>query len=291
MSNALDSPAVPEEGRPMLMSTTRDRLGPNGELRRFWNITLTLAKTEFKTRYFGSVLGYLWSLMRPLMLFGVLYLVFTHVVRFGKQIEHYPLKLLIAIVLWSYFAEATGQSLTSLVQRENLLRKVRFPPAAIPLSVGLTSAFNLILNLCVVVLFVAISGIAPTPSWLELVPLLALLFLITASVSILLSVLYVPFRDMAPIWEVATQMLFWGTPIIYVIETAPESVRKLLMMNPLAAIIEQARHAVIDPSAPSAAAASGGAARLLIPFALTAALLALSLVLYRRAEPTIAERL
>ena len=159
-------------------------------------------------------------------------------------------------MLWSYFAEATGQSLQSLVQRDNLLRKVRFPAAAIPLSVALTSGFNLVLNLCVVVFFVAISGIGPTPSWLELLPLLVALFVITASVSILLSVLYVPFRDMAPIWEVATQMLFWGTPIIYVIETAPESVRKLLMMNPIAVIIEQVRHAVVDPSAPSAAARS-----------------------------------
>jgi len=226
-----------------------------------------------------------------LLRLGLFYLLFTHVVRFGKQIEHCPLKLLSAIVLWSYFAEATGQSLQSLVQRENLLRRVRFPAAAIPLSVALTSAFNLVLNVCLVVCFLAISGISPTPSWLDLLPLLVSLFVITASASILLSVLYVPFRDMAPIWEVATQMLFWGTPIIYVIETAPESVRKLLMMNPIAVIIEQARHAVVDPSAPSAAASSGGAVRLLIPFGLTAALLAISLALYRRAEPTIAERL
>jgi ABC-2 type transport system permease protein len=267
------------------------RLRADGELRRFLHITLTLAMSEFKIRYFGSVLGYLWSLMRPLMLFGVLYVVFTHVVRFGGDIKHYPLKLLIAIVLWSYFAEATGQALASLVQRESLMRKIAFPIAAIPLSAALTSAFNLGLNLCVVLLFVAVTGIAPAISWFELLPLLALLLALTAATSILLAVLYVPFRDMAPIWEVATQVLFWGTPIIYVIETAPENIPKLLMANPLAVVIEQARHAVVDPSGPSAATASGGAVRLLIPLAVTAVLLAVSYEVYRRTKSTLAERL
>jgi ABC-2 type transport system permease protein len=263
--------------------------------RRLWIVTRTLAVTEFKVRYFDSVLGYLWSLMRPLMLFGVLYLVFTKVVRFGGDIEHYPLKLLLAIVLWSYFAEATGQSVTSLVTREGLLRKVYVPPAVIPLSVALTGAFNLGLNLCVVILFVLITGIAPTAAWLELIPLIALLVTLTVAVSMLLAVLYVPFRDIAPIWEVATQILFWGTPIIYVFETiqenTSETVQRLLMANPLAALIEQARHAVIDPSAPSAAAASGGAARLVIPFAIMAAVCAASALLYQRKKSTLAERL
>jgi ABC-2 type transport system permease protein len=194
-------------------------------------------------------------------------------------------------VLWSFFAEATGQALTSLVQREGLLRKVPFPPAVVPLSVGLTAAFNLGLNLCVVLVFVLVTGIAPDVAWLELVPLVLCLLALTAAVSMLLAVLYVPFRDMAPIWEVGTQMLFWGTPIIYVIETVPESVRELLMMNPLAAIIEQARHAVIDPSAPTAADSIGGAALLLIPLGIVVGLLLASVVLYRRAEGTLAERL
>lgn len=264
---------------------------PLTERRRFFNITIALALSEFKIRYFGSVLGYLWSLMRPLMLFGVLYLVFTHVVRFGGKIEHYPLKLLVAIVLWSYFAEATGQALQSMVLRENLLRKIAFPAAAVPLSVALTSALNLGLNLIVVIVFVLISGIGPTAAWLELLPLVTWLLVIVAASAILLSVLYVSFRDMSPIWEVATQMLFWGTPIIYVIETAPKGVQSLLMMNPIAVIIEQARHAVIDPSAPSAAAAAGSAARLLIPIALTGLLVAVSLFAYRRNEAMIAERL
>ena len=263
----------------------------NSGLRRFLLITFTLAKSEFKIRYFGSVLGYLWSLMRPLMLFGVLYVVFTHIVRFGGGIEHYPLKLLLAIVLWSYFAEVTGQAVASLVQRESLLRKMPFPPAVIPLSVILTGAFNLGLNLVVVLIFVLATGIAPAASWLELIPLVAWLLVLSAAISMLLAVLYVPFRDVAPIWEVATQLLFWGTPIIYVIQTAPDSVRELMMMNPLATIIEQARYAVIDQSGPSAAAAIGGDARLLIPLGITVALFVIAVSVYRRAAPTLAERL
>ena len=272
-------------------STIDRRTARNDELRRFFNITVALAVTEFKIRYFGSVFGYLWSLLRPLMLFGVLYTVFTHVVRFGGGITHYPLKLLLGIVLWTYFAEATGQAVACLVQRENLLRKIAFPPAAIPLSVVMTSAFNLVLNLLVVLLFVLITGIAPTAAWLELIPLLALLLVFTVATSLLLALLYVPFRDMAPIWEVVAQILFWGTPIIYVIETAPAGIREVLMMNPLAVIIEQARHAVIDPTAPTAAAAAGGAVRLLIPLAIVGLVLGLALALSRRSAPTIAERL
>jgi ABC-2 type transport system permease protein len=269
------------------------RLARNSEVRRFLNITVALAVTEFKIRYFGSVFGYLWSLLRPLMLFGVLYVVFTHIVRFGGGIVHYPLKLLLGIVLWNYFAEATGQGVACLVQRENLLRKIAFPPAVIPLSVAMTSAFNLVLNLLVVFLFVLVTGIAPTAAWLEIIPLLMLLLVLTVSTSLLLALLYVPFRDMAPIWEVVAQILFWGTPIIYTIESGnlSNTVRELLMMNPLAVIIEQARHAVIDPSAPTAAAAAGGAVRLLIPLAIVGLVCGLALALYRRSAPTIAERL
>ena len=132
------------------------------ERRRFFQITVALAVTEFKIRYFGSVLGYLWSLMRPLMVFGVLYVVFTHVVRFGGDIEHYPLKLLLAIVLWSYFAEATGQALdvARATARACCARSRSRPPSCRCRS-GSRRAFNLGLNLCVVLVFVLVTGIAP----------------------------------------------------------------------------------------------------------------------------------
>ena len=131
-----------------------------------------LAVTDFKLRFFGSALGYVWTLMRPLLLFGVLYFVFTEVVRLGDDIEHYPVYLLTSIVLFTFFSETTSRGVTSLVERENLLRKVRFPRLVIPLSVALHALFNLGLNLIVVFVFVLASGIEPRVSWLELIPLL-----------------------------------------------------------------------------------------------------------------------
>jgi len=124
-----------------------------GDLRRFVALTRTLAVTDFKLRYFGSALGYVWSLARPLLFFGVIYVVFTHVVRLGSGIEHYAAYLLMSIVLWTFFAETTGTALRCLITRENLLRKIRFPRLVIPLSVSLTSFFNLALNLVVVFIF------------------------------------------------------------------------------------------------------------------------------------------
>ena len=92
------------------------------------------------------MLGYLWSLARPLLLFGVLYVVFSHVAKVGADVAYYPVYLLSAIVLFTFFSEATGLAVTSLVAREALLRKVHFPRMVVPLSVVLTSLFNLGMN-------------------------------------------------------------------------------------------------------------------------------------------------
>jgi ABC-2 type transport system permease protein len=261
------------------------------DLRRFVALTVTLAVTDFKLRFFGSALGYIWTLMRPLLLFGVLYLVFTEIVRFGAGVEHYPVYLLMAIVLFTYFAEATSRGVTALVERENLLRKVRFPRMVIPLSVALHALFNLGLNLVVVLVFVLISGIEPRMAWLEMVPLLAPLVVFATGVTMLLSALYVRYRDMQPIWEVVLQMLFYASPIIYVTSTFPDSVEREAMANPLTAILTQARHVLIDPAAPTAADAIGGGARLLIPLFVVAAVFALGLWVFTREAPRIAEEL
>src|SRR5438270_13361122 len=149
------------------------RYGPSalgGGIRRFFELTLTLARTEFKLRYFGSALGYLWSLIRPLLFFGVLYFVFTVIFQIGKGVPHYGVYLLTGIVLWSYLAEATSGCVQCLVQREALLRKVRFPRMVIPLSVSLTSMFNLGMNFIAVLVFALADGITPRLSWLWLLP-------------------------------------------------------------------------------------------------------------------------
>src|SRR5436305_10895322 len=141
-----------------------------GSLRRFVELTLTLARTEFKLRYFGSALGYAWSLMRPLLFFGVLYVVFTQIFKFGTGVPHYGAYLLNGIVLWTYLAEATAGCVQALVAREALIRKIRFPRMVIPLAVSLTALFNLAMNFIAVIIFALANGVDPTPLWLELIP-------------------------------------------------------------------------------------------------------------------------
>lgn len=261
------------------------------DFRRFWSLTFTLAATDFKLRFFGSALGYLWSLVRPLLLFGVLYVVFTEIIRFGAGVEHYPVYLLSSLVLFTFFSEATSQGVTSLVDRENLLRKIRFPRLVIPLAVSLHALFNLTLNLIVVFIFVFASGIGPRLEWLELPLLVAFLVLFSTGVTMLVSALYVRFRDVEPIWEVALQLLFYGSPVLYVITTVPGSVRELAAMNPIAVVLTQMRHAVIDADAPTAAAAVGGWEMLAVPIAIVAAIFLIGSWVFARETPRIAENL
>jgi ABC-2 type transport system permease protein len=275
----------------MSASTEANFWPDGGRWAHFVHVTRALTTTEFKLRYFGSVLGYLWTLLRPLMLFGVLYVVFTHVVRFGGKVPHYPVVLLAGIVVFNYFSEATSGGLGSFVARENLLRKVYFPRAAVPISVSLTAAANLGLGVVVVFLFAIINGITPSAEWLLFLGSVLSVVALATAVSVLLAVLFVRYRDVQPIWEVALQLLFWGTPIIYTIASVHGTLRTLVMMSPLAVAIQQGRHWLSPSSTESAAQAIGGSVRLLVPFAIFVAIVLLSWWAYRRAEARLAEDL
>ncbi|MGI8441131.1 MAG: ABC transporter permease [Thermoleophilaceae bacterium] len=259
--------------------------------RHFLYVTAALASTEFKLRYFGSVLGYMWTLLRPLLLFGILFVVFTQIVRFGNAVPHYPVVLLTGIVLYSFFSEATSAALQSFVQRDNLLRKVAFPRAAVPVAVTLTAAVNSALGLAVVVGLALFDGVTPRLTWLLVIPVVLGLVAAAACVSLALAVLYVKFRDMRPIWEVLLQLMFWGSPIIYAIEAVPASFRPLLMVNPFSVIVQQVRVWLIDPNAPTAAQAAGSPVLLLVPLAVTLAVIALSAWALRQASRGLAEDL
>src|SRR5680860_1237702 len=212
-----------------------------------------LAVTDFKLRYFGSVLGYFWTLARPLMLFSVLYFVFSQVFDVG-DIAHYPVYLLTSIVLFMYFSETTAGGVQSMINRENLLRKMHFPRIAIPISVSLSALFNLALNLIAVLVFAVISGVEPRWSWIQFPFLVLALTLLAIGFAMLLSVLYVRFRDIQPIWDVVLQVTFYASPILYVITMLPGGFqREMMAANPLAPILTQMRHAVLDPTAPTAA--------------------------------------
>lgn len=275
---------------PVIQTTGPSALG--GDLRRMVGLTWMLAVTDFKLRYFGSVLGYLWTLMRPLMLFGVLYFVFTQVFTLGKDIEHYPVYLLTSIVLFTYFSETTGGGVQCLMTRENLLRKMHFPRIAIPISVSLSALFNLGLNLVAVLVFAIASGVEPRLSWLQFPFLVLALTMLAIGFAMLLSVLYVRFRDIQPIWDVVLQITFYASPVLYVIDMLPDSIqREMMAANPLAVILTQMRHAVLDPSANTAAEVIGADVRLLIPFGLVVLVFCLGLWVFAREAPRIAENL
>lgn len=261
------------------------------DLGRFLSLTYMLATTDFKLNFFGSALGYLWGLMRPLMLFGVLYVVFTHVIKFGQGVPFYPVYLLTSIVLFSYFSETTSNAVSSLTRREGLLRKMYFPRMVVPISVAVTSTFNLGLNLIAVLVFALISGVEPRLSWIEMPFLVAILAVLSVGLAMLLSALYPRYRDISPIWDVALQILFYASPVLYVLSVVPDDYERAFLFNPIAVVLTQMRHAFIDPDAPSAATAIGPDVWLLIPLGVVVVLFALGLWVFKRETPRIAENL
>lgn len=261
-----------------------------GDFRRMWSLALTLATTEFRLRYLGSFLGYVWSLLRPLLFFGVMYVVFTQVFRLRSG-AHYGVYMLSNIILWTFFLEVTGASIACLVAREGLLRKMRFPRLAIPLSVSLTSSFTLLINLVVVVIFALANGVDPRWTWLEMPVIVALWAVLALGVGMILSVLYVRMRDVQPIWDVLSQVLFYGSPLIYGLKLYPASLQKYLLINPIGALATQTAHAFVDPSYLSAGAAMGGTIRLLAPLAVIVVVFAFGLWLFISRAPLIAENL
>jgi ABC-2 type transport system permease protein len=272
----------------------RDVPGPSaigGGFRRSVDLLYIIALNSFKQTYFGTVLGYLWSLARPLLLFAVMVTVFTKVLRLDT-IPHYPVFLLMNIVLFGFFQEATGVAVGSVVGQEAIVRKTQFPRLVIPLAVVLTSLFNLLLNLVVVVIFLLAFGVTPMWTWL-LSPLIVLLLLmITIAVAMILSSLYPRFRDVAIIWQVFSTALFYVTPLIYTVNRVQQpTLRRLIELNPLTPIFELARKWVIDPAAPGPAAAAGGALGLIAPALIYLTICVVAVWVFNREAPRIAEQL
>lgn len=284
------------------MTTARLELeeihGPSalgGGRRRFFNLTWMVATSDFKLTYFGSVLGYLWSFMQPLLFFGVLYLVFGVILAgaFGKKVTDFPVLLLMNIVLFTFFQAASGASVASVVVRENLVRKMHFPRLVIPLAVVCTAAIQLVLNLAVVMIFILIYGLSPRATW-ALLPVIAAAFIVlTCGVAMLLSSLYVRYRDVAPIWSVISQALFYASPVFITIEAIQRHglwATRFYMFNPLAAILEQARYWIIG-NGPSTPQAMGGYGWAMVPLAILVAIVVLGYWKFSREAPLIAEEL
>lgn len=269
-----------------------DLPGRRAELRRLANLTWTLAITDFRLRFYGSALGVAWTLIRPFAFFGVIYFVFTQIVGLDKDVKNYGVYILFSLVLFHFFAEVTTASVQSLVSRESLLRKMSFEPIIIPLSVTLTGLMNLATTLGAVMIFAVANGVYPTLDWLQFPIIVLLLATLATGIGMLLSVLYVRYRDVFPIWEVSTQILFYGSSTLYVADpTVPEEFRAEFLINPISALFAQMRHAVIDQSAPTAASIMGGPQYLLLPLGIIVGLFVLGALVFRRASPRIAENL
>lgn len=207
-----------------------------------------LVKTDFKLRYQGSVLGYLWAVIKPLLMFAILYVVFAKVLRFGDAVPHYPVYLLTGTVLWNFFTECTFQGIHSIEQRCDLIRKINFPKYIVVVSATSTALINLAINLCVVVVFALFNGIMPNWSWL-LVPLsIVELYVLALGISLLLGAINVKFRDIGSIWEVLMQAMFYAVPILYPISMVTDAsvlVAKILLVNPIAQVIQDVRENLI----------------------------------------------
>ena len=272
----------------------REVRGPSalgGGWRRFFELLYLISVTEFKKTYFGTVLGYVWSLVRPLILFAVLLFVFTQIFRIGSQVPNYPVLLLFNIVLFSFFQEATNTAVTSVVGNEGIVRKTQFPRLVIPMATVLTSLFNLGVNLVAVLIFMLAFEVSPTWTWLFFPVVVAILFVLTAAISMLVSSLYVRYRDVAIMWSVAVTALFYGTPVLYPFEIVPERFRDILIINPLTPLFAQARKWIIDPTAPGAVETVGGWGHLIPPVMMVVALCVLAVWVFNREAPRVAEEL
>lgn len=207
-----------------------------------------LVVTDFKLRYQGSILGYLWSLLKPLMLFAILYVVFAKILNLGRDIEHYPVYLLMGMVMWTFFTEATSQGMSAIVSSGGLIRKINFPKYIIVISGTISALINFLLNLIVVFIFMIINGVDLHWSLLFLPIIVIELYIFSLAIAFLLSAMYVKFRDVSHIWEIILQGAFYATPILYPITTvisASPLFAKILLLNPMAQIIQDARYVSI----------------------------------------------
>ena len=253
-------------------------------------IVRVIAASEFKLNYADSALGYLWSLIKPLALFSVLYMVFARLFKLTGGFENYPLYLLIGLVLWTFLIDATNLTMTSIVARGSLLRKLSFPRITVPLSVTVTAGITFCVNLVAIVAFIVWSRVTPRLEWLLLVPLLVELFLFVLGIGLILATLYVRFRDVGQVWDLGSQLMFYASPIIYPVALLPPKAKVIVFLNPFVQIMQDVR-AIIDEADPveTAGQVLWAPAGRLIPIALAFFTFALGVALFRRASPHFAE--
>jgi ABC-2 type transport system permease protein len=247
---------------------------------------------DFKAKYAGAALGYAWSLVKPLAYFGVLWLVFAHLLRTANQTDDFAIFLLIGILLFTFFIDMVGVMLPSIVEGGSILRRLSFPPILVPLSASVGTFITFLVNLSVIIVFIGIQRVPPSVEWLLVFPLLLELYLFCVGVGLLASALYVRFRDVGQIWQLASQLLFFACAIFYPIGILPVWAQKVAFLNPFVQIMQDVRHVVLGSSGPNDLTAADvyGLGGRTIPIALALLIFAGGLALFRRDSPYFAER-
>lgn len=249
-------------------------------------------KTDFKIRYQGSFLGYLWALLRPLFLFFILYIVFVHFLRIGRGIEHWPIAMLLGIVMWNFYSEITNQGLKSAVNNGGLIRKINFPKYVVIAATTVSALINLSINLVVVAIFMVANGVEMRWTIL-LAPVFILELLIFAvGLAFILSTVYVRFRDMNFIWEVIMQALFYGSAIIYPIDLVIKqnpTMAQIILLNPVAQSVQGIRNAVISPDMPTLYSVSNNFYISLIPYFIVVLTFVIGVLIFKKNSKNFAE--
>lgn len=253
-----------------------------------------LVRTDFKLRYQGSVLGYAWSLLRPLLLFAILYVVFVKFIKLGGDIPHFPIYLLLGIVLWTFFADMTSQGLSSVVGRGDLIRKIRIPRWIIVLSSSVSALINLGLNLLVVIIFMLFNhlDLLQTSLWFPLI--LLEIYILGLGLSLFLAAGFVKYRDLSYVWEVVLQAGFYVTPILYAMTLIKNvEYQKILLLNPMAQTIQDARYTLVShsPNVITIHKAFGSEVVRLIPIAFCVFILIGGILYFKKEAKDFAENL
>ncbi|MEX2556627.1 MAG: ABC transporter permease [Actinomycetota bacterium] len=261
----------------------------------YLRVLRVIGAIDFKAKYSDAALGYVWSLVKPLAYFGVLWLVFAHLLMTANQTEDFTLFLLIGILLFLFFVDAVTAMLPSIVQGGATLRRLSFPPVMIPLAASVAIGITFCMNVSAFAVFAAIQGLDPRIEWLLVVPLLAELYVFTIALGLLLSALYVRFRDVGQVWELVAQLLFFASAIFYPIGILPDWAQKVAFLNPFVQVMQDIRHVVLGgasgPNDLTVSEVFAGAGGRLIPLSIVALVFVAALVFFRREGRYFAERL
>jgi len=252
------------------------------DLYDYRNLIWVLAWVEFKQRYKNSVLGYFWSLLEPLLMFAVLYIVFSNLMR--VQVEHYQLFLLQGIIMWSFFTRSTSASLMAIAGKPQLVKKVYFPRDILVISGCITALLMSIFESIVFLAFLLFFGIPLSVNIAYLPIIIFLFFMIALGTSLVLAALNVYYRDIQYIWALVLQIGFFATPVIFPLSVFPPYLLKVLSYNPLAQVIFLARDVTLYSKVPNMAS-------FLFVIFIAVVVLVFGYVIFTRLEPRFAEEL